>query len=316
MKHILEQFISYQDEDRASVGKSQQSAYIQSKAVITQLADFIGPASECTEKKLADFFRAMTASQQRNHRHLLSAFISHAMIEGAIQLTHNVFQTQGTCFAGYKKRQQKQRQRLTMEQFNAIHAIAPAYLKSAMELSLLLGFRRGDICDLQFDHIQNGMIRKVILKSEAKLGAQGSHKQITLADNKPVLAIVNRCAALRNNATHLIHHPSYAQIQPEQLSKAFQKYRDRAGLFNNTPAAQRPTFHEIRALHVHVRITAGEQLELVQHDAAHQNPAMTKAYAEGHEIDWQPLNVSPAIEEAFNESAVHSFTLTSIGSGG
>lgn len=313
MQQLIEQFIQRTDADMEAVSKHNNRAYLDSKSVLRRMGRIIGSTDNCTEKAMADFFRSLPISEQRARRKLLCSFTSYAMIEGALSLTHNVFKSTGDCFAGYKPTPAKKRQRITLEQFNAIYAIAPPHLQNAMELSLLTGFRRGDVCDLQFKHIEDGFIRKVILKSEAKMGVQGSHKQINLRDNKPLLSVVNRCQEARQEATHLIHAPNHPAISPQKLSELFQRYRDKCGLFNDVPPENRPTFHEIRALHVHIRIKAGDQMELVQYDAAHQDIAMTKHYSEGHETEWQPLNISPAIERALDGVRNESKSLTIAG---
>jgi hypothetical protein len=72
------------------------------------------------------------------------------------------------------------------------------------------------------------------------------------------------------------------QINKKYLSRQFSYYRDAAGVKKHLPANQRPTFHEIRGLSIHLYDQAGYD---PQARAAHTDSKSTAIYKAGH-IHW------------------------------
>lgn len=307
MKALAELFIQHQIDCRIAANKHQQPRFLQECEAVRKLAINMPSPDQLTAQHLADYWHTFKPSAQRNNRYIFASFVSWLIIGQHVSLTNNVFNPHSDAWAGYRVKPEKQRARLTLEQYKAIEQHAKPWLVNAMRLSIATGFRRGDVVSLTFDHIQNGILRKTLNKSEAQLGTvRAVHKQITLANHKPILAIVNACMLTRNNtrdgvaAIHLIHDPDmadngkadkahYSSITPEYLSRAFQQARDATGLFDAVAPAERPTFHEIRSLHVHIRLSAGEALEAIQGDLGHHTIEMTEHYAAGHEPEWQEI---------------------------
>lgn len=307
MKALAELFIQHQIESRRAANKHRQPRFLQECEAVRKLA--ANMPDNATEQHLADYWHTFKPSAQRNNRYIFASFVSWLIIGKHTTITANVFNPHSDAWAGYQVKPEKQRMRLTLEQYKAIEKQARPFLVNAMRLSIATGFRRGDILSITFDHIQNGILRKTLNKSEAQLGSvRAVHKQITLAKHKPILAIVNACRVTRHAtrdgkpAVHLIHDPElldngkadkahYSSITPEYLSRAFQQARDATGLFDDVAPAERPTFHEIRSLHVHIRLSAGEALEAIQGDLGHHTIEMTEHYAAGHEIDWQEIGI-------------------------
>ena len=60
----------------------------------------------------------------------------------------------------------KRRQRITLEQFNAIYAVAPQWMRWLMTLALHLGLRRIDLVNLRFDDVVGDRIISPIRKTD------------------------------------------------------------------------------------------------------------------------------------------------------
>ena len=81
------------------------------------------------------------------------------------------------------------------------------------------------------------------------------------------------------------------QIVSRLISEEFSEVRDKLALYSDLDKAARPTFHEIRALAIHLFTEAGID---PQARAAHTDSKSTKIYQRGH-IEWVEV---PAAEIA------------------
>jgi hypothetical protein len=70
---------------------------------------------------------------------------------------------------------------------------------------------------------------------------------------------------------------------PDYLTKEFSKARDAAHAYDNVPAGERPTFHEIRALGAWLYEQQKFPQEYIQALMGHADEKMTKHYQEGHD---------------------------------
>jgi integrase len=189
-------------------------------------------------------------------------------------------------------RPQVKRERLSLEQFHAIHAKAPRWLQRAMYLALTTAQRRDDIAGLKFSDWREGHLHVTQGKSNGtvKLRLSGD---IRLA--KVGVSIGEAVQACRDLITthYLVHHVEHQgsakpgdRVTSNGLSNSFQKAREAAGIKaaeGRTP----PSFHEIRSL--------SERLYREQFGAAfaqsmlgHKTAAMTDKY---HDLrgDWQVI---------------------------
>jgi len=189
---------------------------------------------------------------------------------------------------------EKQRQRMTLEQFKAIHAIAPAWMQNAMELGLVTLQGRTEVINMQFSDFdeKTGVLRvvrqKVKKHEHAYLEIESPWlKGIIARARKSDVAspyIVHRVPVRKNEAQDRQH---WTQLTANHFSAEFRKWRDRTKLFDNVPKEQRPTFHEIRALGSWLYKKQGFDTEsYVQPLMAHATEAMTEHYQKGHEQEW------------------------------
>lgn len=189
-------------------------------------------------------------------------------------------------------RPQVKRERLSLEQFHAIHKEAPRWLQRAMYLALTTAQRRDDIAGLKFSDWREGYLHVTQGKSNGtvKLRLSGDIKL-----DKVGVSIGEAVQACRDliKTDYLVHHVEHQgsakpgdRVTSNGLSNAFQNAREAAGIKaaeGRTP----PSFHEIRSL--------AERLYREQYGAAfaqsmlgHKTSAMTDKY---HDLrgDWQVI---------------------------
>lgn len=189
---------------------------------------------------------------------------------------------------------QKQRRRLTTEQFQAIHAIAPEWMKIAMELALLCLFGRAEAINARFDDVRDGRLHYVRQKTKER----SKTAYVAIAITPPIEELIKRARALPPMSPYIVHHqPSrirksaskdhWTQLSGDQLSKEFARLRDQVPSIAKLPDAARPTFHEIRALGSRLHELSGTDVVDIQVLMGHADPEMTEVYLDGHDIRWQ-----------------------------
>ena len=200
----------------------------------------------------------------------------------------------------------KQRQRMTVVQFQAIYAVAPQWLQSLMTLAFHLALRRVDLVNLRFDDVVDGRIVSPIRKTDTNArGFEATSVDFPIhPDVQRVISESRRSSLLVGRCPFIIHrqperrtkrardavsvgrmeHP--AQVLPDYATKAFKRAREIAcettNVFDGLVGRQLPSLHEIRALASHLYSKAGYQVSAVQDLMAHTDPDMTRAYQKGH----------------------------------
>ena len=247
-----------------------------------------------TVKDCATFIRNVTdsARARQQFRLVLGWILACAVEEGWID-TNPALQTR-------KFDYERQRDRLTLDAYQAIWAQAPTWLQNAMDLSLLTLLRREDVVSTRFADVRDGALCVVPTKTEDSTGVR---LQIAIGDD--LAALLARC---RDSVVspYLIHRlpekarPSHmrakgrdhhTQVLREQLTRAFADARIAAGIESDTP----PSFHEVRSLGGALLKEAGWTLDQVQALMGHATEAMTKLYLEGHETPWQAVSTGIAL---------------------
>lgn len=204
-----------------------------------------------------------------------------------------------------KKPKPKERQRITVEQYKAIHAIAPLWLQTAMDLSLQTTHARLEITRIEYrlrtpsqvrngcvwyDSPVNGIYGTLFINRQKVVGNEEAHvaipigaalKEILDRSKDGVLCpfVVHRLPDSRTKGmSEYCTHPN--QVAPEYLTKQFNKYRDQTELFKHMESKERPTFHEIRALSGKLFKEMGID---PQSRMAHRDARSTKTYTENHD---------------------------------
>lgn len=198
-------------------------------------------------------------------------------------------ETQGLVEAGknpvsatYTPDRSVKRERLTLEQFKAIHEKAPLWLQRAMCLALMTAQRRDDIATMKFADHKDGYLYIVQGKSQGTIRLQQDTRIRLQSVGMSIAEAVQNCRDL-TISRFIVHHVEHQgsakpgdRISSNGLSNAFQLAREAAGI---TAAEGRtpPSFHEIRSLAE--RLYRDEfGAEFAQAMLGHKNAKMTSKY--------------------------------------
>nr|WP_164275896.1 tyrosine-type recombinase/integrase [Stenotrophomonas sp. B1-1] len=260
------------------------------ESVIRRIEAGLGskPVADVTVKVCATFIREVTESDRarQQFRLVLGWILACAVEEGWIDTN--------PALATRRFQHERKRVRLTLDMYRAIWDQASPWLRNAMDLSLVTLLRREDVVTVKFADVRDGHLWVVPSKTESS-----TNVRLQIAVTGPLLDLLARC---RDDVVSpfVIHRlpekarPSdkrakdrahHTQVLPEQLSRAFAKARDAAGVDGDAP----PTFHEIRSLGGALLRDAGWTTEQIQALMGHGNASMTEHYLGGHEAPWQPV---------------------------
>jgi integrase len=201
-----------------------------------------------------------------------------------------------------KPKQQKQRIRLNLDNFNTILAAAPHWLAIAVKLSIQTTHAVNEISIAKYKDCEwfkepladNGLKVFGVLRihrqkvknkeaSRVEIPITQKLKEIieesrrdNIASPYIVHGLLKRNKGLAEGLTHA------TQLAPEFISRAFSNLRDELGLYSEMEKKHRPTFHEIRALSIFLY---GEIGIAPQERAAHTDIESTKIYMKDH-VEW------------------------------
>ncbi len=201
-----------------------------------------------------------------------------------------------------RQREVKRRKRMTLAQFFIIRAVAPEWLQIAMDLALLIGIRRSDVCYLKFSNFDGGYLRFI----PAKTADLPTPAAISIKINDELQEIVDRARALRPASEYFIHkHNSFVrtgmaadredvtQVLPEQLSRKFRAIlRSLDEEFAGYDDEELPTYHEVRSLCARTYRDKGWPIEKIQLLLGHADESMTEHYQSGAGVVWQEMKLA------------------------
>ncbi len=190
------------------------------------------------------------------------------------------------------KEDKKKRKILTIAQYKAIHEQAEPWLQVVMDFALTTLQRRGDIAKTKFDDIKDGQLHVIQAKTEKH--GERAYLKIGLGDS--LKAIIARSRSLPPLSPFVAHREPikrirfdgqehWTQVTPQYISKAFAAARGKTGLFDDLSTAEKPSFHEIRALGGARYLEQGYSKEHVNLLMGHTTQRMTNEYTEQH-INW------------------------------
>jgi enterobacteria phage integrase len=194
------------------------------------------------------------------------------------------------------KRVATQRQRLTLEDFQRIHAASPIHLQNALDLGLITLQRREDLVSFSWSDLRDGVL-------ELQQHKTGTRLRITVT--KPLARVLDTCRS-NLDSPWIIHYRRGSPhtragdpIAKQQLSSMFRAVRDSLGLYAELPIRQRPSFHEIRSLGARLYEARGMDPQTL---LGHKSRQMTEVYLDSRREEW--LVASPAVDilENFRES--------------
>lgn len=153
------------------------------------------------------------------------------------------------------ERVETKRQRLSLDQFTAIHTKAkekgPVWLVHFLELAILTGQRRGDLAKMRYKDQADGCLN-VIQQKNKKTDPVGHKVAIPLELQIAGFSLQATIASTRNVVSqYLVHHIKQAgrakvgsKIREHTIAEEFAAIREEVGITGDNP----PTIHEIRSL--------------------------------------------------------------------
>lgn len=202
-----------------------------------------------------------------------------------------------------QKQDKKARQRMTLEQYKALHAAAPSWLKIAMEIALITLQGRYEVCHMRYDAIRDGALHVVREKTK-----KNDWARLRIMMTPELEEVVRRSRDDGIVSPYIVHwRPSrikpskdtdhWSQFSPNKFGAEFRKVRDTLSVFTCMPKEERPTFHEIRSLGAWLYEQNGYQTNYVQQLMAHGDQAMTKYYQQGHSETWVQVEAGLCIND-------------------
>jgi len=286
----------YEDEyldAQALAGSTRQNAGYRLARFKTDLGD--RDVNEFDTRVVADYLdKNFTRDSYVKHRQTLTDLFRFAQTKGLYPSD----QPNPVTITYAKGDHDKDRQRMTLEQFKAIHAIAPDWMQIAMELALVTLQSRLEVISMRFSDYDEDtgelrVVRQKVEKHEhAYLLIRSPHlaKIVSRARQSGVVSpfLVHR-APVRRKPAKGRHH--WTQIMPNNFTELFREYRDKTDVFDDIPRKNRPTFHEIRSLGSWLYKKQGFDNEnYIQPLMAHADEKMTQEYQKGHERAWVHVN--------------------------
>lgn len=198
---------------------------------------------------------------------------------------------------------EKVTKRMTIDQFVAIYAVSPPFVRVAMLMALALLQGRAEVLLAKYTHVEGEAIKFTRQKTQkydrANILVSSPLVPEIVALSRDSIAspfIVHRKPARvvsKRNASH------WSQVLPNHFTSVFRKLRDESEAFKGVPEAQRSGFHEIRALGSYLFDQQGVELKSVQAVMAHGDGKMTEYYQSGHNSEIQYVDAPiPALDLA------------------
>jgi enterobacteria phage integrase len=200
----------------------------------------------------------------------------------------------------------KVRTRLDRAAFMAIHKVAEPWLQLAMEIALVTGQGRYEICNMKHADFRDGrlfVIREKVagetVASRVKLGITAELEEFRLrsvrmmTNNMSPYIVHREPSQGRNQHTFskwrhksIRHsdqtigragkHETY--VIPGYLTKAFAEARDEAHVYDHLPSGEKPSFHEIRSLASRIMKELGIDRDKIRAMLSHADQSTTQIY--------------------------------------
>ncbi len=238
---------------------------------------------------LKQYLDPLTPHARKHQRHVWIELYKFALSEGLAE--HNLAER-----TLLQKLPTRQRQRLTLQQFQQIHDAAPAWFQTAMLAALLTLQRRADLVNIKLADYQNGVLS--LVQSKTGIG-------IRITGNSELDHLFQRAAATPIASPYLIHRKPkhlrreyinkkhhWSQVSPEMLTRTFKRLRDQV----LGPAENPPTWYEIKSLGGRLLLQQGHNAEFVQLLMGHSNPKTTQIYLDNG-INWTQAEIGLTLDE-------------------
>lgn len=176
-----------------------------------------------------------------------------------------------------KRYRLKQRKRHTLVGLTAIRNVSPQWLKNAIDLAMLTTQRRIDIINMRWTGIKNGFLHVAQEKTtddpEDDFELLEGAGYVRIKINDELQRVLDRCKD-QVLSPYIIHRvpkgktknrgqtkEHWTQIEAQYVSREFLKAIKLANAYPELKGPQLPSFHEIRALSIHLHKKAGKSAQ-------------------------------------------------------
>lgn len=252
--------------------------------------------SSITLLKVNQLLDSLPASTSIETRSLLIQMFDLAISKGLL--------TENPAAQTIKRYRVKQRKRHTLEGLTLIREAAPQWLKNAIDLAMLTTQRRIDIINMKWTDIHDGYLHVAQEKTtddpEDEYDLLEGSGYVRIKINPELQSVLDRCKD-KVVSPYIIHRvpkgktknksqskEHWTKIEAGYVSKIFLDVLKKSNAYPDLKSRQHPSFHEIRALSIHLHKKAGKSAQTL---AGHATEKMTEMYASGHEIIWNDADV-------------------------
>ncbi len=254
------------------------------------------PLSSITLLRVNKLLDSLPASTSIETRSLLVQIFDLAISKGLV-VDNPAAQT-------IKRYRIKQRKRHTLEGLQDVRSAAPQWLKNAIDLALLTTQRRIDIINMKWSDIWDGYLHVAQEKTtddpEDDFELLEGAGYVRIKINTELQKVLDRCkddvvspfiihrvpiGKTKNKSQSKEH---WTQLEAQYVSREFLNAVKKSNAYPDLSGRQIPSFHEIRALAIHLHKKAGKSAQVL---AGHASEKMTEKYASGHEVIWNDADV-------------------------
>ncbi|MCL6401858.1 integrase [Pectobacterium carotovorum subsp. carotovorum] len=288
----LDRYLAIQDE-RLDVGDIRPNTHKQRKKPIALLNQHSGTKllSDVGAKDIAEILDEYKLSGQQRMaqvvRSVLIDVFKEAQHAGEISPGYN------PALATKQPRRRVKRQRLNMEEWQAIFEIADAeskYMGNAMLLALVTGQRLGDIAKMKFSDIWDDHLHIIQEKTSSGVAIPLSLKCDAIGWS--LREVISRCRdrVVSPYLVHFFHSTSQAKrgtaVTSRTITMRFSAARDKTGIKwkDGTP----PTFHEQRSLAERLYRDQGVDTKKL---LGHKSQQQTDRYNDDRGKDWLTISL-------------------------
>ncbi len=174
----------------------------------------------------------------------------------------------------------KKRKRLSKEQFDQTHELAPYWVQIATDISLLTFMRVGDVVKLKRKDCPRFNIRWIPSKIRNHPDPLPTEARLTEPAWKKTIG-------RSGSVSYVIAHPETGKpVDEKYIARRFGKLSTEV---TGLPPGTRPTFHKIRSLS-EALYRSGEAKEVTQRRMTHHDSRQTAEYDVGHAVHYEPVD--------------------------
>lgn len=262
--------------------------------------------SGITTLDLATFLDTLTPAAYAKHRKQLGDLFQFATHRGYIPTNPVTATLRPTSVP-------KRRRRHTLDSVRQMIDKAPPWLSRSIRLGIYTLQRREDLANLTRDQVN--IEERTITVLQRKSRNYRNPVFIEIETGEDLHQVIRECLEDPLPGPHLIRtkprrltaknreaKPHHLAVTPGYLTRSFSELRDQLGVYDQYPKEERPTFHELRALGIHLYTQAGYSKDYVMALSGHSTDAMFDAYERDHETK-KPRRVRAGLGSVFPENS-------------